>query len=293
MAKKMFITDFDGTLLTDNKNIHPRDIDTLDQLRRNHVYTAIATGRSIYSFEKALGNIYRNTDLKTLPIDFVIFSTGAGLLEFKSREVIYKRSIPGSKIGKIIDFLDAVRINYMIHKAIPDTQYFLYRDFGQECPDFHHRINMYKEFGRPLNQNDHPQTPATEVLAVLPGGRGHEFATKIQKAFSDLSVIHATSPLDRQSAWVEIFHKDVSKSRTAAYLSRRLGIDPGNVVSVGNDYNDQDLLEWSGKGWVVENAPACLKKQFKTVPSNNRCGVTRAARECGWLDNDGLFNRPD
>ena len=51
-----------------------------------------------------------------------------------------------------------------------------------------------------------------------------------------------------------------------------------DIVSVGNDYNDLDLLEWTVNSYVVDNAPADLKNRFAIVASNNNGGVSEAAR---------------
>jgi hypothetical protein len=84
--------------------------------------------------------------------------------------------------------------------------------------------------------------------------------------------------LDGKATWIEIFPTVVSKSRTAAWLAEELKIDKREIVSVGNDYNDLDLLEWTAESFVVDNAPADLKKRFAGVASNNNGGVAEAAR---------------
>jgi len=89
--------------------------------------------------------------------------------------------------------------------------------------------------------------------------------------------------LDHCSSWIEVFNKQVSKSLAASWLASKLGVNQWDVTSVGNDYNDQDLLEWSGKGYLVANAAQDLKLCFKTVFSNNHCGVSQAALESGLL----------
>ncbi|MCK5097146.1 MAG: HAD hydrolase family protein, partial [Desulfobacteraceae bacterium] len=71
-----------------------------------------------------------------------------------------------------------------------------------------------------------------------------------------------------------------SKSKAAAFLAQKLDVKRENVISVGNDYNDMDLLEWSGKGFVVENALNDLKEMFEQVPSNNHSGVCAAVEKC-------------
>ena len=50
--KGLFVTDLDGTLLTDQKKIAPVDLKALNRLRDKGYLIAIATGRSNYSFNK-------------------------------------------------------------------------------------------------------------------------------------------------------------------------------------------------------------------------------------------------
>jgi len=279
---KLFITDFDGTLLKDDKTISGKDIKTLEILRQKKIFTSIATGRSVYSFNKALK--YIGLADNSLPIDYLIFSTGAGIMEFQGGRVIYQKALPIFDIRKITDYLDHRKFDYMVHKSIPDTQYFLYKSHGKDNPDFYKRLALYKEYALPLEQNYCHKDPATEVLAIIRGRVNRDDLEIIKKDLSGFSVIHATSPLDHKSSWIEIFHKDVSKSKAASWLVKRLGLGRQNVLSVGNDYNDQDLLAWSGKGFVVKNAPDSLKQTFKTVSSNNLGGVSEAIEKAGWLN---------
>ena len=98
----------------------------------------------------------------------------------------------------------------------------------------------------------------------------------MREALPGLSVIQTTSPLDHTSTWIELFHPDVSKSSTAAWLAAELNVDPMDTMAIGNDYNDQDLLAWAADSFVVENAPSDLRARFQTVASNNDCGVAEA-----------------
>jgi Cof subfamily protein (haloacid dehalogenase superfamily) len=284
MQKKLFITDFDGTLLKDDKTIAHEDIRTLETLRLKNIVTVIATGRSVYSFEKALNAIGMDRGDNCLPVDYIIFSTGAGIMEFPEGKVIFQKALPSLDTRKITRYFDHRKFDYMVHKSIPDTRHFFYKFHGNHNPDFHARLALYKEYALPLADGYIHCDPATEVLAVIPGGADMASMETIKKDLAGFSVIQATSPLDHYSSWIEVFHKDVSKSKTASWLVKRLGTNRQNVISVGNDYNDQDLLAWSQKGFVVENAPDSLKQSFKTVSSNNQCGVSRAVKESGWID---------
>ncbi len=277
MKQQLFVTDFDGTLLNDNKTVSKKDLDTLRELKSRNVIVAVATGRSVYLFQKALLAMGAGVDSQDFPIDYVIFSTGAGIMEFPSSRLIYQKAIDHFDIQKVTTCFDEYRIDYMVHKAIPDTCLFVYKCFGDHNPDFYARLALYKKFAQPFPDSFENFGSATQVLGIIPGGTTPDQADVIQQELSDFSVIHATSPLDHKSSWIEVFHKDVSKSMAVSWLLNRLGIKKKDVISVGNDYNDEDLLSWSGQAYVVNNAPDSLKRKFKSVLSNNNSGVTHAA----------------
>ena len=275
MKKSLFITDFDGTLLTDEKTIAKEDLTTLSRLRKNNTITAIATGRSLYSFQRALKQI--NLGGKSLPVDYLIFSTGAGILDVSGDTIIRSHSISTKDIRKIIACFETSKLDYMVHKAIPDTRYFLYKSHGKKNLDFQKRILLYRQFSTLLNNGQVLYDAATQVLGIIPAKVSPERMAAIRTDLFEYSVIHATSPLDHCSSWIEVFNKKVSKSMAASWLASTLDIKQSDVICVGNDYNDQDLLEWSGKGYLVANGPHDLKPYFKTVSSNNHCGVSQAA----------------
>ena len=285
MGKRLFITDLDGTLMQDNKTISSRDLAALLRLQQMGIITAVATGRSMQSLEKALDVIGLGKGQGVFPIDYVLFSTGAGIMELPDRNIIFQKSIVPSGVKKIMTYFDLKKYDYMVHKAIPRTREFLYRSHGLYNPDFETRLAAGLKDGLPLVDNPCDPCPATQVLAVIPAwAESFSFET-IKADLPGFSVIQATSPLDHKSVWIEVFHKDVSKSKAAAFLAERLSIHRRDSISIGNDYNDEDLLAWSGKGYVVENAPERLRQVYETVGSNNACGMTMAAEKSGWIGN--------
>jgi Cof subfamily protein (haloacid dehalogenase superfamily) len=280
-ARHLFVTDLDGTLLNDERTVSEEDLETLHRLREKGDVVAAATGRSLYSFERALAHM--ETEIGPLPLDFLIFSTGAGIQAFTSKEILRHRSIARPDLMRITAWFERNSLDYMVHKAIPDTHHFLFRSHGRDNPDFFQRISLYQPFAVPMT----PDTPvfefATQVLAIMPPAVSLAQVDWIQKELSDFSVVHATSPLDHRSAWIEVFHPRVSKSIAAAWLARHLSIPVSRVVAVGNDYNDQDLLAWAGQAFWVANAAPALKSGIRLTASNNHSGVTLAARQAGLL----------
>ena len=83
--KGLFIMDFDGTLLRSDRTFSSIDLDALEQLGELGIIRTIATGRSLYSFNTAA--------VRDLPVDFVIFSMGAGVLQHVKGKVVRRVSL--------------------------------------------------------------------------------------------------------------------------------------------------------------------------------------------------------
>lgn len=267
--KGLFIMDLDGTLLQSDRTFAAPDLAALRKLGELDVVRTIATGRSLASFNKVV--------VADLPLDYLIFSTGAGVMRYGSGEIIRQVHLQTHKVRRACEIFSDCRLDFMVHRPIPDNHMFAYYRSNDENTDFERRIELYKQFAVPLEDAADNFGAATQLLAVVPPEKANATLDKIRSEMTDFNVIQATSPLDGKSTWIEIFPPSVSKSQTAAWLAAALGIDSQSIVSVGNDYNDLDLLEWTASSYVVSNAPADLKDRFTCVASNNNGGVAQAA----------------
>ena len=275
----LFITDFDGTLLGSDGTFAQRDLDALEALSRHGVKTAVATGRSLHSFINSPG--------ADLAVDYIIFTTGAGIATQPGYELLYQVNLSPEMVARTLEIMSNSSLDFMLHHPLPDNHIYLYRRLNQDNTDFESRIERHNEFGQPLD-NIHLNGfgEASQFIAIVPPEKSHDALEALSNGLPDLSVVLATSPLDHESSWIELFHPEVSKGKTAAWLASELGIDCGNTIAIGNDYNDLDLLEWAAYSFVVENAPDDMKSRFETVSSNNNGGVAEAVGR--WFTVNGL-----
>ena len=267
-SKGLFVTDFDGTLLRSDRTFSRSDLRALQRLEELHILRVIATGRSIFSLNTVIDS--------DLPIDFVFFSTGAGVVHFPTQQIVRKVSLEEDEVRRATNVLVAANLDFMVHRPIPENHCFAYYASNSDNSDFETRISLYQSYAFPMENLTDGFGPATQLLAVLPPSQDKGILDKIRQKLSDFNVIQTTSPLDGKSTWIEIFPAVVSKSQAAQWLSTELDINVEDSFSLGNDYNDLDLLEWSGNSYVVENAPQDLRRRFPMVASNNHCGVTEA-----------------
>ena len=270
----LFVCDFDGTLLRSDRSFSDTDLNALIRLEELGIIRAVATGRSIYSIN--------TVPISNLPVDFILFSSGAGISRHPDGRIIRKVSLESHEVSLAIKTLKANNLDFMVHHPIPHNHIFSYVESTSDNPDFKRRIELYHQFAKPLETAIDGFGDATQLLAILPPADNRPVIAMLENALPGFNIIQTTSPLDGQSTWIEIFPTTVSKSLTAAWLSAAYGLKADQALSVGNDYNDLDLLEWAGCSFVVDNAPHDLKSRFPVVSSNNECGVAEAIER--WLE---------
>jgi len=275
----MFITDFDGTLRRSDDQFSAVDLEALEELGTANIVRVIATGRSLASF--------RHAATMELPVDYIIFSSGAGVVTMSGLKLVRKVSLAADEVRVAVNILLEAGYNFMIHKPVPDSHVFAYHSAGVPDTDFEWRLSFSKDHSWPLEGRHEDFGPAAQLVAIVPGSKGAMLYEEMKRKLKDFSVIRTTSPLDHRSVWIEIFPKNVSKSHSAAWLAKELGVSRRKTLCVGNDFNDQDILEWAEASYVVANSPAELKKRFPEVASNNSGGVAQAVRL--WLSE----NPPD
>lgn len=265
---KVIVTDLDGTLTVEKGVVGKINIETLEKLGSEKIIRVIATGRSYYSAKKVLAPDF--------PIDYLIFSSGAGTIEWKTKKLLDYHNIEKEKVSEAVKILKEEYTDFMIHFPVPENHNFYYHQTNRSNPDFERRVNLYHEFAEELDGQEIKE--AAQLLAVIHNETENEFE-KIKEKINFLNIIRATSPLDDSTIWMELFPENVSKSQSAQRLVEKMAIDKSEVIAIGNDYNDEDLLDWAGKSYVVGNAPQIFKSKYSYCKPNYENGFTSIVKK--------------
>jgi len=266
---KAVFTDLDGTLLNDQEKLTQVNYNALIELEKNNILRILATGRNPYSLIKTVG--------EDLPVDYVIFSCGGGIYDWKKKELIVAKNFLKSHYEEIIRMLENERIDYSLHFQIPENHCFYFKKSGNLNTDFELRIQRYGSFAYPMNGFCEIEK-SCEIIAYIPDD--HYTFDYLESKFIDfdfLSIVRSTSPIDKKSIWMEFYPKNVNKGATAEWLCRFLSIEKELTLGIGNDYNDIDLLRFTNYKVLVENSPEKIKAMAHFVSaSNNANGFAKA-----------------
>jgi len=133
-------------------------------------------------------------------------------------------------------------------------------------------MRHYPEHSFPLEEDEYPES--CQALAFIePDVDRYE---RIAASLPDFKVIRTTSPINGENMWIEVFDKNVSKGHALELLAERLNASRSDIMVVGNDFNDVDMLDFTPNSYVVANAPELLKERYRVVADASNSGFSQA-----------------
>jgi hydroxymethylpyrimidine pyrophosphatase-like HAD family hydrolase len=79
---------------------------------------------------------------------------------------------------------------------------------------------------------------------------------------------------------LDVLDASVGKAEALRFLQERWGIAPAETLAIGDNWNDREMIETAGRGFVMGNAdPELLALGLCSLPTNDEDGVARAIEE--------------
>lgn len=263
---KIVFTDLDATLLNSEGKVSTVNLNALKELGKRDIIRVIATGRSYFSYQKVIS--------KDFPADFLVFSTGAGIIDLRTNNLIHSSSLKKHDINYIANYLIEQQADFMVHNPVPQNHHFVYFGDTYTRNDFTRRLQIYKDYARKYSTSACLPEESAQIIAIFPEDLTRFNSVKM--GLNTFQVTRTTSPLDGRSIWMEIYPPHVSKGKSAEWLCEHLQIEREKSMGIGNDYNDISLLEFTDKSYIVANAPVELHPNYRLTLSNDENGFHEA-----------------
>ena len=260
-AKKIFLTDLDGTLLDDNKKITPATMAALEKFAAAGNVFAISTGRGT---ENAV-YVQKNYGL-TFPGSYVIAYNGAEIYDYSAGKSIYRVGVPLDVTREILQ----MAAERGVHVHTFNDHYIVGSAYDEEMT-FYKRIiktpviitdDVMSELDKPpckligIELHDHEKLEAFR-LAVL-----DKFGDVITAIYSNAN-------------YLELFSKEAGKGSALLRLCEYLNIPRENSMAAGDAENDISMIQAAGLGIAMLNADDEVKKAADVVTEadNNHDGL--------------------
>lgn len=269
---RLVATDLDGTFLKNDRTISHENLFALERLGKSGIVRVAATGRNLRKVEEVISS--------DVPFDFVVFSSGAGVYDWKKKKLLVGRNIGQESSSLIASFLINRKISFHAFFPVPLNHYLWYYRGAGHCEEFERYFSFHNSWAKKLAlQHDFKGGLCQFLIIIREDLEKFEWIrNEIEGICDEVRVIRSSSPITSGYIWAEIFHRSVSKGNGILQICRHTGIDPADTFSIGNDYNDLDMLKLTAHSYLTDNAPEEIKSHFLTIPSNEEDGFAHAVQ---------------
>jgi Cof subfamily protein (haloacid dehalogenase superfamily) len=253
---RLVALDMDGSLLDDDKRIHPSFWPLLDTLLARGVTVCPASGRQYATLRAQLGRddlvyvaengAYVVRDGAELSADTLTTPTAHDVVD-----VVRAEAAAGLDVGTV---LCGKRSAYV--ERSDDA-------FLAQCEPYYALLEVVDDL----------RAVEDDVLkvAVYDFGRAESGAGP---ALSDLR--HEARVVVSGEHWVDVMSRTVDKGAALRSVQEQLGVTREQTMAFGDYFNDLGMLDAAGWSFAMDNAHPEVRARARFVaPSNNRNGVVR------------------
>lgn len=260
---KMICLDIDGTLLNSNHEITENVKSAINIVANEKkipvVLVSARMPKGITFLQKELG------------IEQPIICYSGALILDNNSEVLSKEFIEVSKLEKIYKLVNENNIHISLYK---DNEWYIEEmDYwAKQESEITNIIPKISDFNDLIEEWEIEGTGPNKILCMANPDEINFLKENITA--TDLN-IYPSKP-----TYLEIMPTNASKTSAINILQKKFNVERSEIIAMGDNYNDIDMLEYAGLGIAMGNAPDDVKKYANDVTStNNEDGVAEALKK--------------
>jgi Cof subfamily protein (haloacid dehalogenase superfamily) len=278
---KLIAMDLDGTLLDSESKVPEENLRAIAEATARGIEIVIVTGRRYHSARLV-------TDALPCPLHLIV-NNGA-LIKNKAGETHQRSLLPAATARRVLEatpefrrwasvVFDRPRENQVIMEEVDWDDPFR-GGYFRRSREF---IAQVKPLTDCLNGQAPQGAPAEDPIQAMFVGLCapiREALGKLEQLpFADEFTLSFTEYLTRDLSVLDVLGRGVSKGAALADWTRHRGIRREEVMAIGDNWNDRDMLEFAGRPVVMGNSVEGLKSQGWAVTlSNDENGLAEAIR---------------
>lgn len=260
---KMVCLDIDGTLLNSNHQI-TKEVKSAINIVANEKNIPVI----LVSARMPKGITFLQRELK---IEQPIICYSGALVLDKYGEILSKEFID------VLDLQEIYEVTYMydIHMSLyKDNEWYIEEmdywakqeseitNIAPKITNFNELIQLWEKEG----------TGPNKILCMADPNKIIFLKENIKD--NDLNIYPS------KSTYLEIMPTNASKTSAINILQKEFDVEKPEIIAMGDNYNDIDMLEYAGLGIAMGNAPEEVKKHANYITStNDEDGVAEALKK--------------
>ncbi len=282
---KLVAIDLDGTLLNSYGEVSEATKNALQKAKSQGVEIVLASGRPISSTESLA--IELGVD------NYLISGNGSAVFDIKNQKVIYDRFLNKEQVLKIAKLCEKNSFFYNVYtedeviaSSLNYNVLFYYKENLKKIEEKRTHINVVQNIEKYIEESGKEKflkiTVCDESQFIF------NSIMKRLKMIADIDVLETaymskkkiksgTEDVDIQYFYTEITNRNVNKWSAIEFLLEKLNINKEEVLTIGDNMNDLEMIQNAGLGIVMGNSNPKMKEIAKEIVSdNNSEGVLEA-----------------
>jgi len=275
---RVLAVDIDGTLTDPQFHISARDIAALRGAHQAGIQIILATGRR---HDHALPIAQK------IDVPLLLMSSNGALVRSSGGETLFAERLPAAIACRLIRHMDEFRghavLTFDRHGSAPRHDCLAL----ERADELNQSIARWMETNRPYIKYVVPLEDALAgedpLQAMYCGTISRMEAARQRLEQFDMVqevTILKTQYDHRDLCLLDILNRGCSKGHALRRWAQEQGVPREQIMAIGDNYNDLEMLEFAGLPVVMGNATEDLKRAgFRVTGSNAESGVAQALEE--------------
>ena len=285
---KLVAIDLDGTLLNSYGEVSENTKNEIKKAVQNGIEVVLASGRPISSVEDLANDLNAN--------HYLISGNGAIVYDMRKKEVVYDRFLSKEQILNIVKICEENSIYYNIYtenevltKSLNYNTLFYHSENTHKQEEKRTNINILTDvYDYILKSNDQKYLKVTvcdqsQIVfsSIIKKLRMIDDIDVLDVAHMSRKIIKSgTEEVLVEYCYTEITNKNVNKWTALEFIMNQMNISKEEVVAIGDNVNDKEMIEEAGLGIAMRNSTDGIKEIADVeVATNNDEGVCEAFKK--------------
>jgi Cof subfamily protein (haloacid dehalogenase superfamily) len=275
---RLIAIDIDGTLLNSQFRISQRDLQALQQATSHGIEVVLVTGRR-HTFAMPIA--------EQLGFDLWLISSNGAITRSLSGETFHRDLLPVETCRELCASMQEFRGNTVV-TFDKETKGALVLERMDELTvsiqKWLEKNMQFIELVVPLEDALIADPVQAMFCGPIPRMRAALSSLASSQMKSRITVVRTEYPL-RDLSIVDVLNRDCSKGHALERWAKYRGISREQVMAIGDNFNDLEMLAFAGVPFIMGNACSELKARgWPVTLSNDENGVAAAIERA--LEND-------
>lgn len=271
MEYKLLALDIDGTILNSRSKLTPRTEEAISRAVRRGIRVVLATGRRLSNTLPLLNTL----DLT----DLVVIHNGVVVHDPQTEQNVLQGGIDLALAQRIVDKLDSMSMNYLVYTGESAGERVLAPMGSWAEPEdlLSYYLGESAEFASGIKLT----SPPVRISLIDRAEKVDPFYEELSQGYGG-GQIHSMLFGTERNIWrgIEMIPANCNKGTGLRFVAERFGLEASQVVAIGDNINDLEMVTWAGLGIAMGNGPELLKTKAKRIaPSHDQDGAAQIIEE--------------